>query len=139
MVPRWPDSSGRWLPASGFRSEKELRVGDDTRGAIERFHEAFNRHDLAGLAQLITDDCLFEDTAPPDGVRHAGREAVLAAWSGFFADAPAAHFDVEEMIIAGDRAIVPWRYAWADGHVRGIDLMRVRDGKVAESLAYVKG
>jgi hypothetical protein len=33
---------------------------------------------------------------------------------------------------------------WADGngqpgHVRGVDLFRVRDGKVAEKLSYVKG
>jgi hypothetical protein len=32
-----------------------------------------------------------------------------------------------------------WRYSWADGHVRGVDVIRVRDGKVAEKLSYVKG
>jgi hypothetical protein len=26
-----------------------------------------------------------------------------------------------------------------DGHVRGVDILRIRDGKIAESLAYVKG
>jgi hypothetical protein len=26
-----------------------------------------------------------------------------------------------------------------DGHVRGVDVLRVRDGRVAEKLAYVKG
>jgi hypothetical protein len=26
-----------------------------------------------------------------------------------------------------------------DGHVRGVDVIRVRDGQIAESLAYVKG
>jgi hypothetical protein len=30
-------------------------------------------------------------------------------------------------------------YAWADGHVRGVDVMRVQDGKVLETFAYVKG
>jgi hypothetical protein len=30
-----------------------------------------------------------------------------------------------------------WDYT--GGHVRGVDVMRVRDGKVAEKLAYVKG
>jgi hypothetical protein len=43
------------------------------------------------------------------------------------------------VVIAGDRAFVRWRYMWGDGHVRGVDVMRVRDGRVAESLAYVKG
>jgi len=49
------------------------------------------------------------------------------------------HFDVEAMITSGDRVFVLWRYSWADGHVRGADVMRVRDGQVAESFAYVKG
>ncbi len=110
-----------------------------TRTAIERFHEALNGHDLTELAELITDDCVFEDTGPPDGTRHVGRDAVLDAFQRFFTDSQAAHFDVEETVIAGDRAVVQWRYSWGDGHVRGVDLLRVRDGRVAESLAYVKG
>jgi hypothetical protein len=35
-----------------------------------------------------------------------------------------------------------YTYANADGgtgHIRGADIFRVRDGKVAEKLAYVKG
>lgn len=37
-----------------------------------------------------------------------------------------------------------WLYRWVDregkeGHVRGVDLFRVRDGKVAEKFSYVKG
>ena len=115
-------------------------VNDDgARVTVEKFHEAFIRHDIAALAQLITEDCVFEDTTPPDGVRHVGRDAVLEAWREFFAQSPEAHFDVEEIITAGDRVVVPWRYQWAGGHVRGVDLVLVHDGRLAESLAYVKG
>ena len=37
-----------------------------------------------------------------------------------------------------------WRYSWGTddagtGHVRGVDVMTVRGGKVAEKLSYVKG
>jgi hypothetical protein len=37
-----------------------------------------------------------------------------------------------------------WRHRWIDqagtpAHVRGVDLFRVRDGKVVEKLSYVKG
>lgn len=114
-------------------------MSDETRAAIERFHEALNGHDINALSRAITDDCLFEDTTPPDGTRHVGRDAVLAACSQFFADSPHAHFDIEELFVADDRALLRWRYAWADGHVRGVDLVRVRDGRVAETIAYVKG
>jgi uncharacterized protein (TIGR02246 family) len=114
-------------------------MGEDTRSVIERFHDAFNAHDLDALAELWSEDCVFEDTTAPDGVRHTGREAVLAACRDFFAQSPNARFEIEELTTADDRAFVKWRYAWADGHVRGVDVMRVRDGKVAESFAYVKG
>jgi uncharacterized protein (TIGR02246 family) len=114
-------------------------MGEDTRSVIERFHEAFNAHDLDALADLWCEDCVFEDTSPPDGTRHTGRDSVLAACRDFFAQSPNAHFDIEELDTAGDRAFVKWRYTWEDGHVRGVDLMRVRDGRVLESLAYVKG
>jgi uncharacterized protein (TIGR02246 family) len=112
---------------------------DDTRSTIERFHEAFNRHDIDALADLFTEDAVFEDTSPPNGTRHAGRPAVLDACRQFFAGSPGAHFEMEEIFTAGDRALVRWVYQWADGHVRGVDVMRVRDGRVAESFAYVKG
>jgi len=37
------------------------------------------------------------------------------------------------------RSVVRWHYDWADGHVRGVDIVRARNGRLAESLAYVKG
>ena len=50
-----------------------------------------------------------------------------------------AHFEAEEVIDAGDRVIQLWCYRWNGGHVRGVDVFKVRDGKVSEKLAYVKG
>jgi ketosteroid isomerase-like protein len=114
-------------------------MSEDPAETVRRFDAAFNRHDLAALADIITEDCVFESTLPPDGQRVVGREAVLEAWGQVMADAADVQFDVEEMITAGDRVVVLWRFSWADGHVRGVDVMRVRDGRVAESFAYVKG
>lgn len=114
-------------------------MSGDPAETVRKFDAAFNRHDLAALAELITEDCVFESTQPPDGQRIVGRAAVLEAWGQVMADATGVHFEVEEMITAGDRVVVPWRYSWADGHIRGVDVMRVRGGQVAESFAYVKG
>lgn len=36
------------------------------------------------------------------------------------------------------RCVVRWRYTWEDGYLRGVDVMRVRNGKVSEKLSYVK-
>lgn len=107
---------------------------------IEQFNDAFNRHDVDAVMGLMTSDCVFESTAPtPEGTRFEGQSAVRGCWEEFFADSPDARFDTEEMIVTGDRAVVRWRFDWGDGHVRGVDIFTVRDGRVAEKLTYVKG
>ena len=51
------------------------------------FNEAFNRHDVAGMMQLMSDDCVFENTAPaPDGTVYSGKEAVTQFWQDFFSE-----------------------------------------------------
>ena len=113
---------------------------------VERFGAAFNAHDVAAIMALMTPDCVFENTSPaPDGERFAGQAAVRACWERLFAVAPTANFTWEETVVAGDRAVVRWLYRWAadgpdgPGHVRGVDVLRVRDGLIAEKLSYVKG
>jgi ketosteroid isomerase-like protein len=112
--------------------------------AVRRFDEAFGRHDVEAVMAAMTDDCVFENTyPPPDGQRHVGSAAVRAAWEDFFRSSPGARFETEESFASGDRCVVRWRYGWrnaeGEGHIRGVDLFRVRDGKVAEKLSYVKG
>lgn len=116
----------------------------ETRSVIDRFNDAFNRHDVDALTELLSDDTVFEDTSPaPDGRRIEGKDAVADLWRGWFARNLDAQFDAEEMIVSGDRAVVRWIYRkmrngqpW---HLRGVDVFTVRNGKVAAKLAYVKG
>ena len=122
-------------------------TGDPPNSAVavvRRFNDAFNRHDVDAMMALMTDDCVFENTRPaPDGERVEGQARVRAAWEQLFARSPRAHFDSEEIFAAGDRCVVRWVYSWVrdntSGRVRGVDVFRVRDGKVAEKLSYVKG
>ncbi|PVZ11765.1 nuclear transport factor 2 family protein [Actinomycetospora cinnamomea] len=107
--------------------------------AVRRFQEAFATRDLDAIMATMTPDCVFDDTTPPDGVRHVGAEAVRAAWARLFGASPDGEFRTEEVIEAGDRVVACWRYDWGNGHVRGVDLFTVRDGLVAEKSAYVKG
>lgn len=132
------------MSESAERAQTSTDHTRETATVIERFNEAFNRHDVDGVMAMMTDDCIFDNTTPPDGEHHSGQAAVRAFWQQFFAGSPNARFTEEERFVAGDRAVVRWRYDWVDGdgvagHVRGVDLFRVRDGKVAEKLAYVKG
>jgi uncharacterized protein (TIGR03086 family) len=112
---------------------------DDTLATLVRFNAAFGSQDVDAIMRAMTDDCLFVDTSPPDGTRHEGKDAVRAAWAALFAANPDGVFTTEQAVIAGDRATYCWHYDYGDGHVRGIDLFRVRDGKVAEKFSYVKG
>ena len=113
-----------------------------TLDVVRRFNDTFNRHDVDAVMALMTSDCVFENTVPPpDGERFVGTAAVRGFWERFFESAPKARFETEELFAAGDRAVCRWTFHWDDhgGHVRGVDILTVRDGKVAEKLAYVKG
>lgn len=122
-------------------------MSDETQAtieAVERFNTAFNAHDVDATMAAMTDDCVFESTSPPGGIRYEGAEAVRKVWEDFFAGTPSAIFHAEEVIATGDRGVVRWRYEWQEadgstGHVRGVDVIRVRDGKIAEKFAYAKG
>lgn len=112
---------------------------------ILQFHEAFNRHDIPAIMALMTDDCIFENTyPPPDGERYEGQAAVRDFWEALFRASPNAHFTVEDVFATQDRGVIRWIYHWGDaegdrGHVRGVDIFRVRDRKIAEKCSYVKG
>jgi ketosteroid isomerase-like protein len=112
----------------------------ETLAAVARFNAAFDQHDVDGILAAMTDDCVFENTGPaPDGTRYVGAAAVRQLWQDFFAANPHATFQIEDQFAAADRCVVRWRYDWGSGHVRGVDLFTVRDGRVAEKLSYVKG
>lgn len=112
---------------------------------VHRFNAAFNHHDVGALMALMTEDCVFENTyPPPDGERFVGQAAVRAAFERFFRQSPHAAFEFGDPFATTDRVCVLWTYRWTEadgrpGHVRGVDVFRIQDGKVAEKLSYVKG
>lgn len=113
-----------------------------TREIVTRFNRAFEEHRPHDLDDLIGEGCVLENTAPaPDGARYEGREACLAFWKGIASSSNLA-FTVEEIWAAEDRGIIRWELRWSDGEadrIRGVNIMRVRDGKIVEGFGYVKG
>ena len=140
-------------PVEGFTDPADQLIGAFGRdphwstadSVVARFGTAFDRRDLEAVMALVTDDCVFESTSPaPDGDRFEGAAAVQAEWEKLFANTDDARFETEESVVLGDRAVVRWQYSWREpsgerGHVRGVDVLRLRDGKIAEKLSYVKG
>jgi steroid delta-isomerase-like uncharacterized protein len=112
---------------------------------LERFNDAFNRHDPEGMMALMTDECVFENTfPPPDGRRYQGQAAVKRFWEEFFESSPDAQIEIEEIFFCNDRGFQRWVYRWSDsrsvaGYIRGVDVFRFQDGKISEKFSYVKG
>lgn len=108
---------------------------------IDRFNHAFVHHDPAVLDDLIADDCVMEAIQPaPDGARTEGREACLTFWRALAED-HSTQFETEEIVVLGEHATIRWRYRYGDtpaDWVRGVNLMRVRNGQIAEALGYSK-
>lgn len=125
-------------PARMSRLETAIRVVLD-------FHEAYNLHDVSGMMKLVSDECVFENTGPaPDGALFSGKEAVTRFWQDFFRVSPDAHIEIEEIFSLGLRCVMRWRYEWVDwtgnkGHIRGVDIFKLKDGFISEKLSYVKG
>ena len=114
-------------------------VPTDPVGVVGAFGAAWADHDLDAALALVTPDCVFDSTGPaPDGARHVGPEAIRRAWRDIFDDS-SSRFEAEETFGSGDRVVQMWLYRWDGGHVRGVDVFKVRDGQVAEKLSYVKG
>ncbi len=113
-----------------------------TAEVIDRFNDVFQRHDPSALPELVAADCVLENSQPaPDGSRHVGRDACVEVWRQI-ATTPGTWFDLEEVLVFGEHAVIRWRYRWGDppaASVRGINLMRVRNGQIVEGRGYVKG
>ena len=126
-----------------WEAETRTLDGQAALAVVDHFNQAFGRGDVDAVMALMTDDCVFENTyPPPDGERHVGQSAVRRFWERFFAGTESPTFETEEVFAAGDRVVCRWRFSWGGGsagHVRGVDVFRVRDSKVAEKLSYVKG
>ena len=109
---------------------------------VRRYNAAFAQHEPELLRDIIAADCVIENTTPaPDGSRHAGHDACFALWQRI-ASNPELQFDIEDVHVSGDHATIPWHLRWGPDEqqrVRGVNLLRVRDGQIVEARGYVKG
>jgi len=85
---------------------------------------------------------VLENTQPaPSGSRHVGRDACLAVWQAL-AGATGSQFSLEEVFVAGERALIRWHFRFGpteSDFVRGVNWMRTRDGQIVEAMGHVKG
>ena len=129
----------------GAELNLERPGGDPVIELVVRFNQALNRQEVDMMMRLMTEDCVFENTdPPPEGSRYEGQKAVRAFWEAFFRSSQEPGIEIEEIFAAGERCVMRWVYHWVDsqgapGHIRGVDIYKIRGGKIAEKLSYVKG
>lgn len=108
---------------------------------LQRFNQAFEQHDASLLEGLIAEDCIMESVEPaPNGTRYVGRSACLDFWQKLAINRDGA-FTAEDIVAVEERGIILWRYRFGpelSRSVRGVNVMRVRDGQIVEALGYVK-
>ena len=118
---------------------------DELIALLDRFADAWNRHDLDALMSMMTDDCVFEASAGPDadGQHSAGPPAVRAAFASVFDAFPDAHWANARHFVTGTRGVSEWTFTGMrkDGQyveVNGCDLLTFRDGRIAVKNSYRK-
>ena len=117
----------------------------DSLELLDRFADAWNRHDLDALMSMMTDDCVFDASAGSEvnGERSEGQPAVRAAYAAVFEAFPDAHWANARHFVAGNRGVSEWTFTGTppDGkrvEVTGCDLLTFRHGKIAIKNSYRK-
>jgi len=112
---------------------------------LDRFADAWNRHDLDALMAMMTDDCVFQASAglDIDGQRSEGLHSVRGAFAAVFAAFPDAHWANPRHFVTADRGVSEWTFTGTnrDGkrvEVTGCDVFTFRDGKIAVKNSYRK-
>ena len=112
-----------------------------TTEVIDRFNRAFQERDVTLLETIVAPDCVMESVQPaPNGTLYEGYDASLGSWRALIDDTTS-HFDVEDVHVGGEWAVIRWRYVWGPGpdeSVRGVNVMHVVDGLIVEAAGYSK-
>ena len=124
------------MTTTGTRSDATLAL-------LTRFENGFNTRDLDAIMADMTDDTVFEHVAPAAVSlgRHEGQAAVRAVWESLDTHFPGYQFEFHDLFASEDRGVCRWTFTWRQedgslGMLPGVDIFRVRDGKIAEKLSY---
>jgi len=112
---------------------------------LERFLDAFNRHDVDAIMEFFAEDCVFETPRGPSpwGRRLEGKEQVRKGIEARFAGIPDIAYVNDRHFASGDRAVSEWTIIGTDTsgervEVQGCDLFELRDGRITRKDSYWK-
>jgi len=122
--------------------------GGSTRDVVLAYLDAINDGDAVRASGLVAVDFVNEHTSSLGNSLH-GRAAYAERLPRFMAEFRGLHYEVEDVIVDGDRVAVPYTmtFTWTDpggagDHpvtIRGMFRFRVADGHIAHRVDYWDG
>jgi RNA polymerase sigma-70 factor (TIGR02960 family) len=124
---RLPERRHEWRPDA---TEEE-------RALVDRYVEASERGDAAGLAAMMREDARF--SMPPQPGVWVGRDEIVAAWvQGGFGTAEFGAFRCLATRANRQPAVACYlrREDWDEARAFALDVLRIEDGKIAEIITF---
>lgn len=121
--------------------------GATTAATVTAYLAALNAGDADAIAACVAEDFHNEHTSALGHSVH-GRDAYRERLTGFLAGFDGLHYELEDLVVDGDRAAAAYRMSFravgADGttrpvSIRGVFRFRVRDGLIAHRVDYWDG
>lgn len=112
---------------------------------MDRFAQAWNRHDVDTLMECTHPDGTYEASAGPDasGKVYSGAASVRDAYAALLAKFPDAQWHSARHFVSGDRGVTEWTFTATnpDGsriQTDGCDLLTFRDGLIRRKSSLRK-
>lgn len=109
---------------------------DEDRAIVEALYSrVYNGKDLSAVPELIAADYIQHNPSI-----ETGRDAFVAAFTGYFAAVPGLTVDIKRIIAADSLVVVHshWRDSPAERGQAVIDIYRIENGKIAEHWDVVQ-
>jgi uncharacterized protein (TIGR02246 family) len=120
-------------------------AGFDGEAFVRQFNAVWDAHDVDGIAEMFTDDVVFEASfgSQPCGERAVGREAARQLAATIFERIPDLHFEEIRHFVTPEFAVVEavttgTPVGGAPYEIHLVDLLTLRDGKIAAKRSYRK-
>lgn len=112
---------------------------------LERYADAWNRHDIDAIMAMMTPDCVFltGGGTQAEGTRHEGADEVRERFIEVWTEIPDVRFEGARHFVSGDRGLSQWTMVGhrSDGpalELAGLDLFTFRGDAISVKDSYLK-
>lgn len=120
-------------------------TGFDGQAFIDRFNTVWDAHDLNGIADMFTDDVIFESSFGPHpyGDRAVGKDAAKKLAAAIFETVPDLRFKEIRHVVSPELAVVESQTTGTPVggkpyEIHIVDVLTLRAGKIAAKRSYRK-